>query len=170
MFVVLSALAQTPAEQLPAAEVNIERRDAAVQRCLAHWATHPFADRPTYRVLSTSVRVMGLGSREPQEEHATPGPELVLVEPSVNVMTKTTFTLKNPNGWYCFAENVGVMSKIVYDAHCTANLADSRSGAVVIGRSATNGGVVVLGDVEVRRDCAGAQPPATPDAPKAPRR
>jgi hypothetical protein len=150
-----AALAQTPAPvtTLP----TNERLDAAALRCLLHWKDHPFGPQPSYRVLSPSVRVLGLGSRETTEELATATPELVIVDTSVSVLTKTTFTLANPNGWYCFAENVGVLSKIVFDAHCSANLADSRTGALVMGRSHTNGGVVVLGDVEVRREC-----PATP--------
>lgn len=129
------------------------RQDAAIARCLSVWRDHPFGVNPSYRVLSTTVRVMGMGSRENVEDRVTDVPELVLVEPSVNVMTKTTTVLKNPNGWYCFAENVGVMAKLVFDAHCTANLADSRSGAIVMGRSSTNGGVIVMGNAEVRRDC-----------------
>lgn len=157
-----AALAQSPTE-------GTERQQAAIDRCLAHFDGHPFGEKPEFRVLSASVRVMGVGSPEVVDE-PTDGPSLVLVEPSVSVLTKTTWKLHNPNGWYCFDANVGVLSKIVFDAACGANLADSRTGAVVIGNTETNGGVVVLGDVEVKRDCAKAAPtPAsTAPAPTAP--
>ncbi|MEZ4316926.1 MAG: hypothetical protein R3F61_05470 [Myxococcota bacterium] len=138
-----------------------ERQRAAVDRCLAHWKEHPFGDAPEFRVLSASVRVFGVGSQETLES-ATEKPDLVLIEPSVNVLTKTTWKLHNPNGWYCFDTNVGVLSKIVFDADCDANLADSRSGAVVMGDTETNGGVVVLGDIEVRRSCP--VKPASPES------
>lgn len=148
------AFAEPPVAPVPVVPAPPpSRQDAAIARCLSVWGDHPFGASPTYRVLSTTVRVMGMGSRENVEDRVTDAPELVLVEPSVNVMTKTTTVLKNPNGWYCFAENVGVMSKLVFDAHCTANIADSRSGAIVMGRSSTNGGVIVMGNAEVRRDC-----------------
>lgn len=147
-----SALADTPTQR------------KAVERCMQNWADHPFGDTPDFRVLSTSVRVMGIGSSEVREE-PTDSPDLVLVEPSVNVLTRTTYKLHNPNGWYCFHANVGVLSKIVFDADCGANLADSRSGAVVMGDSDVSGGVVVLGDVEVRRSCPKTPAPTSTPAP-----
>lgn len=166
-----AALAQAPTS-------GTERQRAAINRCIGHWGETPFAEDAKFRVLSTSVRIMGLGSQEVVET-ATAEPELVLVEPSVNVLTKTTFKLRNPNGWYCFDTNVGVLSKIVFDADCGANLVDSRSGAKVAGNSATNGGVIVLGEVEVHRSCKVGEkpqpapaespaelPPAEPDKPK----
>ena len=147
-----------------AAEEPTERQRKAISRCLGVWDGHPFGDAPAFRILSPSVRVMGLGSAEVRET-PTDSPELVLIEPSVNVLTKTTWHLDNPNGWYCFNGNVGVLSKIVFEADCGASLADSRSGAQVIGNSETNGGIVVLGEVEITRSCP--VPPAQPQ-PAAP--
>ena len=152
------------------AETPNARQQKAIDRCLDVWQTHPFGDAPQARILSPSVRVLGLGSDEIRDA-PTEQPELVLIEASVNVLTKTTWYLDNPNGWYCFNGNVGVLSKIVFEADCSASLADSRSGAQVIGRSETNGGVVVLGDVEVKRACQLPEPApaaASPsDLPKA---
>jgi hypothetical protein len=153
------------------AETPNARQQKAIDRCLDVWQEHPFGDSPQVRILSPSVRVLGLGSDEIREK-PTEEPELVLVEPSVNVLTKTTWYLDNPNGWYCFNGNVGVLSKIVFEADCSASLADSRSGAQVIGRSETNGGIVVLGDVEVKRACQLPDKPASEaaapaDLPKA---
>ena len=134
------------------AEEPTARQHKAIDRCLDVWDGHPFGDKPSFRILSPSVRVMGIGSSEVRED-PTDEPELVLIEPSVNVLTKTTWHLDNPNGWYCFNGNVGVLSKIVFEADCAASLADSRSGAQVLGGSETNGGIVVLGDVEITRAC-----------------
>ena len=51
-------------------------------------------------------------AREPEldtdvvDDEATAAPQLVLVKPSVNVLTKGRFRLMNPNGWYCFESAV----------------------------------------------------------------
>ena len=148
MFVALMLSAVVHASPLQGSE----RQQAAIHRCLAVFGEHPFGEEPRFRVLATSVRVMGFGSPE-VVDGPTEADELVFIEPSISVMTKTTYKLNNPNGWYCFNTNVGVMSRLIFDAHCGANLADSRSGALVLGGSDTNGGVAVLGNIEVRRHC-----------------
>ncbi|MCO4747475.1 MAG: hypothetical protein KC912_21925 [Proteobacteria bacterium] len=120
-----------------------------VQACLAAWGEHPFAEAPeTIREMRSSVRVMGFGA-ELRDDVATSWPQLVLVEPAVNVMTKTTIQLNNPNGWYCLNANVTVMGKFVIKKACDARLADARSGADVIAESETDSSVTVLGTVRV---------------------
>ncbi len=84
----------------------------AIRGCLAAWGEHPFnsADEQPFRAISPSVKVLGVG-QDVTDETVTDQPQLVLVKPSVNVLTKSNFRLMNPNGWYCFAANVTVLAK-----------------------------------------------------------
>jgi hypothetical protein len=130
--------------------------DQAINRCLTHWNNHPFKTeaQKRYRIMNTSVKVMGIGG-DTVDQTTTSYPQLVLVEPSVNVMSKAVFELMNPNGWYCFKSNVNVMSKTIINTHCHAQLADSRSGATVLGSGddSGKGGVTVLGKTKINRIC-----------------
>jgi hypothetical protein len=102
-------------------------------------------------VLSPSVKVLGVGA-EVTDEIETDQPQLVLVKPSVNVLTKSDFRLMNPNGWHCFASNVTVLAKSEITAHCRAHLASSRdSVAVAGGNKGGSEGVTVLGKAVVKR-------------------
>jgi hypothetical protein len=111
-----------------------EGQRAVVGRCLSSWATHPFGKvgEQSFRVIRPKVRVMGMGSAEIVDDVATTDPVLVLVEPSVNVMTKTTYTMMNPNGWYCFDTSVTVLGKAVVQVHCHAALAEGRDGGAAV--------------------------------------
>ena len=126
-----------------------------VARCLAAWAgSHPFkaVGEQSFRVIRPQVRVMGMGGQEVEDAITTDKPALVLIEPSVNVMTKTTFKLLNPNAWYCFDANVTVMGKSVVEVDCGAKLADGRSGVEVFGANDPDKqGVTVMGATEVHR-------------------
>jgi hypothetical protein len=123
----------------------------AIKSCLAAWGEHPFGtEEPRYKVLSSSVKVLGVGA-EVTDETETGQPQLVLVKPSVNVLTKGSFRLMNPNGWYCFASNVTVLAKSEITAHCRAHLASSRDGVTVGGGNKGTEGVTVLGKAVVKR-------------------
>lgn len=124
----------------------------AIKSCLAAWGEHPFGttDEPRYKVLSPSVKVLGVGS-EVSDETETDQPQLVLVKPSVNVLTKSDYRLMNPNGWYCFASNVTVLAKSEITAHCRAHLASSRESVAVAGGNKGTEGVTVLGKAVVKR-------------------
>jgi hypothetical protein len=124
----------------------------AIKSCLATWGEHPFGtEEPRYKVLSPSVKVLGVGA-EVTDETETDQPQLVLVKPSVNVLTKGSFRLMNPNGWYCFASNVTVLAKSEITAHCRAHLASSRDGVTVAGgNKGGSEGVTVLGKAVVKR-------------------
>lgn len=130
--------------------------DKAINRCLASWNTHPFKEKNDrrYRVLETSVKVLGIGG-DVEDVDATSYPQLILIKPSVQVMSKATFTFKNPNGWYCFKSNVTVLGKAVINAVCNAHIADSTNSVAVMGKNeGKGGGVTVLGKTEVNRiDC-----------------
>ena len=124
----------------------------AIRGCLAAWGEHPFnsADEQPFRAISPSVKVLGVG-QDVTDETVTDQPQLVLVKPSVNVLTKSNFRLMNPNGWYCFAANVTVLAKSEITAHCRAHLASSRDGLTVAGGNKGTEGVTVLGKAVVRR-------------------
>lgn len=129
-----------------------EKTEDAISKCLASWGSHPFGKNPKYKTLATSVKVFGIGGSTKDAEK-TESPALVLVNPAVNVMGRTTYELLNPNGWYCFRANVNVMGGFVIRAHCKAHIASSSSGATVLGSDETDAkdGVTVMGSTKVER-------------------
>lgn len=133
----------------------------AVEACLRSWPGHPFATAESrkVRVVEGAVRIMGMGSQEVTDTTATSHPQLVLLRPSVSIMTKTTWKLLNPNGWYCFDNAVAVMAKGVVELGCGAHLADAQA-AVVVGGSTERGGVTVLGSMPVEHNACPASTPA----------
>jgi hypothetical protein len=124
----------------------------AIRSCLAAWGEPPFrsAEEQPFKVLSPTVKVLGVG-QDVTDETETDQPQLVLVKPSVNVLTKSSFRLMNPNGWYCFAANVTVLAKSEITAHCRAHLASSREGVSVAGGNKGTEGVTVFGKTVVKR-------------------
>ena len=113
--------------------------------------THPFGKNPTFKTLSTSVKVFGIGKNTADTE-ATSSPALVLINPGVNVMGGTTIELLNPNGWYCLRTNVNVMGGFTIKAHCKARLAsasENGSGTTVMGNNSDQKGVTVMGSTQV---------------------
>ncbi|MBW2255653.1 MAG: hypothetical protein JRI25_13775 [Deltaproteobacteria bacterium] len=136
-----------------------------LKSCLKAWGTHPFGEEERYtaRFFESNVRVMGIG-QEMRDEAVTNYPQLILVKPSVNVMTKTTYELLNPMGWYCFDANVTVLGKAVLKADCAAHIANAREGAAVAAATDEEGSVAVFGAVRVERvgPCAEAQTETKP--------
>lgn len=136
------------------------RTEAEVIRsCLGAWPDNPFRgeDPPRYKVLESSVSVLGFGG-EVVDDVATPDPQLVLVKPAVNVLTKARFRLMNPNGWYCFESAVTVLAKSEITAHCNAHVTSSIQGVAVAGGNAGTDSVTVLGKTVVKRvGCEGEQ-------------
>lgn len=127
--------------------------DGSIAACLKTWGKHPFGARPTYKTLSTSVKVFGIGTNTADTE-ATSSPALVLINPGVNVMGGSTIELLNPNGWYCFRSNVNVMGGMTIRAHCKAHLASSSEGGsstTVMGNNKDQKGVTVMGSTQVER-------------------
>lgn len=117
-----------------------------IRLCMQNWKTHPFGDRPQYRVIAPQVRVFGIGGNV-DDTSPTEKPELVYIRPNVSVMSKSTLNLMNPNGWYCLANNTAVMAKIVINLDCRAHLASSEEGVAVLGGG--DKGVNVLGKTAV---------------------
>ncbi len=132
------------------------QRDA-INRCLHAWGTHPFGDGTGHklRVIETSIRVMGFGGAETVDSDATAYDQLILIKPSVNAMTKTTYQFLNPKGWYCFDTSVTALGTSIVKLHCDAKLADAKQGTDVLAAEGggRDGGVVVLGKSEVHRLC-----------------
>ncbi len=127
---------------------------AKVAACLQSWTGQGLsaADADQYRLVDSSVRVMGFGSSEVTDDVSTSYPQVILVRPNVSVMTKTSWKLLNPNGWYCFDTSVAVMAKDEIELGCGAHLADGHSAVSVVGASDRSGGVTVLGEMKVMRD------------------
>lgn len=133
--------------------VHAQEIDNSITACLKVWEKHPFGVRPTYKTLSTSVKVFGIGSNTADTE-PTSSPALVLINPGVNVMGGSTIELLNPNGWYCFRSNVNVMGGMTIRAHCKAHLASASeggSGTTVMGNNKDQKGVTVMGSTQVER-------------------
>lgn len=130
-----------------------QRTEAEVIRsCLGTWPDNPFKgdDPPRYKALGASVNVLGIGA-EVADDTVTSDPQLVLVKPSVNVLTKGRLRLMNPNGWYCFESAVTVLAKSEITAHCKAHITSSVDGVAVAGGNKGTDGVTVLGKAVVKR-------------------
>lgn len=169
-FGLLIGLSLTPlASAEPAAkpEAKADAKDAdgdrlAIARCLEAWSgKHPFKGdaTPAFKTLSTSVQVLGVGE-DMVDADQTKEPSLVLVKPTVAVLTKSHLRLLNPNGWYCLKANVTVLAKTVLEIACNASIADSREGVAVLASNSqgTGKGVTVLGKTELKRvGCADAK-------------
>ena len=142
-----------------------ERQQLAIQRCLKNWGEHPFTDEtPKFKEAQLTVRVLQFGDVQ-EIDSPTTEPQLVYIEPNVNVLSKVKYRLANPNGWYCFNNNVDVLSKIRFEMQCDAKLASSRDGATVMGADEAGKGVTVLGSVRVERVCD-PKPKAEPERPQ----
>jgi hypothetical protein len=123
-----------------------------IKTCLSKWPQNPFkGEELHFRTLSTSVKVLGVGGAV-KDSGRSEKPELVLIKPSVAVLSKAEMYLENPNGWYCLSSNVTVLSKSVIHLACKANLASARDGVAVLGKDEDQSGVTVLGKTQVIRD------------------
>ena len=128
---------------------HAQEEGSTVDACLKAWGKHPFGRNPSYRTMSTSVKVFGIG-RASSDTEVTDKPVLIVVNPGVNVMGGSTIELLNPNGWYCLRTTVNVMGGMNLKAHCKAHLANS-SGQVLSEGNVDGRTISVLGAVEVDR-------------------
>ncbi len=125
-----------------------------IKTCLAHWGKSPFKVDSPFRVVTTRVKVMGIGG-DVDESTKTDKPELVLIRPAVAVMSKSILNLRNPNGWYCIKGEVAVMGKMEINLDCHAHFTSSKSGATVMGSDDNQVGTTVMGSSNLNRvgDC-----------------
>ena len=132
---------------------------SAVDGCIAQWgAASPFhkGTKPE-TVVSTGVKVFGVGSSSSGNDAPTSHAALILVRPAVNVMGKSTIKLNNPKGWYCFRSNVNVAGKMEIDAPCGAQIASATSEGAAVGAADDTGkGVSVFGALRVTRHGCGS--------------
>ena len=126
----------------------------ALDLCIAAWGSKsPFKKgTPAASVISTGVKVFGIGQGTQGSDPETARPALVLVRPAVNVAGKSTIRLANPNGWYCFRSNVTVAGKLEIEAHCNAQIASAKESGTTVGAAdESNKGVAVFGALRVTR-------------------
>jgi hypothetical protein len=127
---------------------------SAVDGCIAQWGKKsPFRKgTPPETVVSTGVKLFGVGSSSSGNDAPTSHAALILVRPAVNVMGKSTIKLNNPHGWYCFRSNVNVAGKMEIDAPCDAHIASATSEGAAVGAADDTGkGVSVFGALRVTR-------------------
>ncbi len=139
---------------LPAAALANDQ--AVLDACIGQWGNSPFKKgKKADQVVSTGVKVFGIGAAQSGGDAPSSSAKLVYVRPAVNVMGKSTIRLVNPNGWYCFRSNVTVAGKIEIQAHCKAHLASAREDGTSVGAvDESNKGVAVFGALRVERfDC-----------------
>lgn len=126
-----------------------------VKQCLVSWGDgHPFRDYQDirFRVIDTNVRLFGLGNTF-SDHVKTSYPQIILIRPAVSVMSKTTFELMNPNGWYCFKGSVTVLGKSIIKMACDARLGSTTGNTAVLGKSQGQSGTTVMGKTVVKRVC-----------------
>lgn len=125
----------------------------SIQSCLSAWGKHPFPKDKSRadKVLSPSVKVLGFGGRNIDDSQNTEKASLILIKPSVNVLSKSTFRLANPNGWYCLKGTVAVLGKAEFEVHCSAHVASNNGDVAVLGKNENQeGGVAVLGAIKLK--------------------
>jgi hypothetical protein len=158
MYRVLPYIALFTSLALPA----IADDQQALDQCIAAWgAKSPFRKgTPANSVVSTGVKVFGIGQGTRGSDPETDRPALVLVRPAVNVAGKSTIRLANPNGWYCFRSNVTVAGKIAIEAHCNARIASARESGTTVGATdESDKAVAVFGAIRVTRfGCPSGKP------------
>jgi hypothetical protein len=126
----------------------------ALDGCIASWGkASPFKKgRPADSVLSTGVKVFGIGSGQSGNDPVTDKPALILVRPAVNVAGKSTIHLHNPKGWYCFRSNVTVAGSLNIEAQCNAHIASAKEDGTTVGAvDESHKGVAVFGALRVTR-------------------
>jgi hypothetical protein len=126
-----------------------------VEACLKQWGDPPFKDLKSlkFRVIKPDVKVLGVGSNV-VDDVKTIYPQLIYIRPAVSVMSKTTYKLMNPNGWYCFKSKVNVLGESIIKAACNAHIITSKGAATVLGKGEKeHKGTTVLGESSIERDC-----------------
>lgn len=124
----------------------------ALHSCLAKWKDHPFKGTvDNYHKMAASVAIGGTGNVI-KDTWRTSEPHLILVAAGVNVGGSPTYSLLNPNGYYCIKVNVNVSTVFTVNLHCNARLADQKVNVNVdsIQSDVTSAvGVHVLSTVQV---------------------
>ncbi len=126
-----------------------------VEKCISVFPEHPFKNKSKvrFRVIEPSVKIFGLGANV-TDETTTDYPQLILIRSAVNIMSKSSYRLMNPNGWYCFTSKVNVMGKTIIKAACDAHIVTTKGNTTVLGKSVgEQEGTTVMGKSIVERVC-----------------
>lgn len=134
----------------PTATAMADEDDSGIHSCLKAWGKHPFGKNPSYKTLSTAVKVFGIG-KDTSDTEETKTPSLVMVNPGVNVAGGKVVQVLNPNGWYCFRTTVNVMGGMTIKAHCKSHLATTSGEVMGTAKDNEGKGVSVLGSTQVER-------------------
>ena len=118
--------------------------EGLLMSCLKHWGNAPFNEKSPFTLLANTVKVFGIG-QDIEDLLPTPQPKLYLVDAGPNIMGSSTIQLLNPNGYYCFKNNVNVMGGMTIQAHCHAHLASAGEGVTFGGKDSTAKSVTVFG-------------------------
>lgn len=118
--------------------------EGLLMSCLKHWGNAPFNPKSPFTLLASTVKVFGIG-QDVEDLLPTPQPKLYLVDAGPNIMGSSTIRLLNPNGYYCFKNNVNVMGGMTIQAHCHSHLAAAGEGVTFGGKDATAKSVTVFG-------------------------
>jgi len=126
-----------------------------VKQCIASFPTHPFKNskKVRFRVIEPSVKVFGIG-KNVIDEVTTDYPQLILIRPAVSIMSRSSYMLMNPNGWYCFSSKVNVMGKMTIKTACKTHLTTTRGNTTVFGESdGEQAGTTVMGKTVIEKSC-----------------
>jgi hypothetical protein len=124
-----------------------------IAKCLNSFGSHPFDKKnPKFRVIEPTVKVFGFG-KNIIDRGRTDKVELVLIKNPISVLSKTTYQLENPNGWYCMHGKVAVLAKTIINLDCAAKFTTSNGTVRILAKDRTEdrGGVIVLGKTEIKR-------------------
>lgn len=127
--------------------------EKVISKCLKSFGNHPFDKKnPKFRVIEPTIKVFGFG-RNIVDKGRTDNVELVLIKNPISVLSKTTYQLENPNGWYCMHGKVAVLAKTIINLDCAARFATSNGTVRILAKDRTEdrGGVIVLGKTEIKR-------------------
>ncbi|MEZ4743778.1 MAG: hypothetical protein R3B45_15255 [Bdellovibrionota bacterium] len=121
----------------------------SLKSCLANFKDSPFEETITnFKKIKASINIGGSGTAINDTTH-TDEPELILIAAAINVGSKVTYNLLNPNGYYCMMLNTNIKSKLTINLDCRAQVADSALSIQI--KSSGNEAPSVLG-VNVKSD------------------
>ena len=112
----------------------------------------PLPQNPTWTELKGGVTVLGWGGSANLNDrvNTTPNRSIVLIKPSVSVLSSQTWNLLNPMGLYCIKSGTKVLSKVTVNLAAGASLVESRANVSVLSQNPSGlAGVNVLSDIKV---------------------
>lgn len=118
--------------QVGLANIGLSSGDKAiVESCLAGWPGNPFAgaakvDFKEIKPVSTTGQITSIN-----DDLATQGPQLILIDGITNVGSILTYNFMNPNGYYCLKHNSDTGTILKINLACSAYLAGPDTGVAI---------------------------------------